>query len=132
MRYILDTNMCIYIIKKKPSQVLDRFRSFGVSDIGISTISLSELEYGVAKSARKEQNREALIEFLAPLEILPFDDKASRHYGEIRAHLEQKGVSIGAMDLLIGSHARSLMLPLVTNDTRAFKRIPGLQVENWV
>jgi tRNA(fMet)-specific endonuclease VapC len=132
MRYILDTNMCIYIIKKKPSQVLDRFRIFGVSDIGISTISLSELEYGVAKSTRKEQNREALIEFLAPLEILPFDEKASRHYGEIRAHLEGKGISIGAMDLLIASHARSLMLPLVTNDTRAFKRIPGLQIENWV
>jgi len=134
MRYILDTNMSIYIIKKKPSRVLDRFRIFGVSDIGISTstISLSELEYGVAKSTRKEQNREALIEFLAPLEILPFDEKASRHYGEIRAHLEGKGISIGAMDLLIASQARSLMLPLVTNDTRAFKRIPGLQIENWV
>ena len=132
MRYILDTNMCIYIIKKKPSQVLDRFRILGVSDIGISTISLSELEYGVAKSTRKEQNREALIEFLAPLEILPFDEKASRHYGEIRAHLERKGISIGAMDLLIASHARSLMLPLVTNDTRTLKRIPGLQIENWV
>lgn len=132
MRYILDTNMCIFIIKKKPSRVLDRFRIFGVSDIGISTISLSELEYGVAKSTRKEQNREALIEFLAPLEILPFDEKASRHYGEIRAHLEGKGISIGAMDLLIASQARSLMLPLVTNATRAFKRIPGLQIENWV
>jgi tRNA(fMet)-specific endonuclease VapC len=132
MRYILDTNMCIYIIKKKPSRVLDRFRIFGVSDIGISTISLSELEYGVAKSTRKEQNREALIEFLAPVEILPFDEIASRHYGEIRAHLEGKEISIGAMDLLIASQARSLMLPLVTNDTRAFKRIPGLQIENWV
>jgi tRNA(fMet)-specific endonuclease VapC len=131
MRYILDTNMCIYVIKKKPSRVLERFRTFGVSDIGISTITLSELEYGVAKSTRKEQNLEALIEFLAPLEILSFDEKASRHYGEIRAHLEGKGISVGAMDLLIAAHARSLLLPLVTNDTRAFKRIPGLQIENW-
>jgi tRNA(fMet)-specific endonuclease VapC len=131
MRYILDTNMCIYVIKKKPSRVLERFRTFGVSDIGISTITLSELEYGVAKSTRKEQNLEALIEFLAPLEILSFDEKASRHYGEIRAHLEAKGISVGAMDLLIAAHARSLLLPLVTNDTRAFKRIPGLQIENW-
>lgn len=132
MRYMLDTNMCIYIIKKKPSQVLERFKTFGVSDIGISTITLSELEYGVAKSSRQEQNREALIEFLGPLEILPFDERASRHYGEIRIHLERKGISIGAMDLLIASHACSLNLPLVTNDTRAFKRIPGLQIENWV
>jgi tRNA(fMet)-specific endonuclease VapC len=86
----------------------------------------------VAESSRKEQNREALIEFLAPLEILSFDEKASRHYGEIRAFLEREGIPIGSLDLLIASHARSLMLPLVTNDTRAFKRIPGLQIENWV
>ena len=132
MRYFLDTNICIYIIKKKPSQVLERFKHFGISDIGISAITLSELEYGVAKSVRKEQNREALIEFLTPLEILPFDEKASHHYGEIRTYLGRKGIPIGAFDLLIASHARSLMLPLVTNDTRAFKRIPGLQVENWV
>jgi tRNA(fMet)-specific endonuclease VapC len=132
MRYILDTNMCIYVIKKKTPRVLERFKAFQISDIGISTITLSELEYGVAKSTRKEQNRGALIEFLAPLEILPFDEKASHHYGEIRAFLEREGISIGSMDLLIASHARSLMLPLVTNDTRAFKRIPGLQTENWV
>ena len=132
MRYLLDTNMCIYVIKKKPLRVLERFKTFQIADIGISTITLSELEYGVAKSSRKEQNRDALIEFLAPLEILSFDEKASRHYGEIRAFLEREGIPIGSLDLLIASHARSLMLPLVTNDTRAFKRIPGLKIENWV
>jgi tRNA(fMet)-specific endonuclease VapC len=132
MRYLLDTNMCIYIIRKKPSQVLERFKTFRITEIGISTITLSELEYGVAKSSQPDQNREALIEFLTPLEILPFDEGAARFYGEIRAHLEKKGKPIGAMDLLIASHAISLSVPLVTNDIRGFKGIPGLQLENWV
>jgi tRNA(fMet)-specific endonuclease VapC len=132
MRYMLDTNMCIYIIKKKPSQVLARFKTFSVSEIGISAITLSELEYGISKSSKPNQNREALIEFLTPLEILPFGEIAARYYGEIRAHLEKKGNPIGAMDLLIASHALSLSVPLVTNDSRGFKGIPGLQIENWV
>ena len=132
MHYLLDTNMCIYIIKKKPSQVLERLKTFQLSEIGISAITLSELEYGVAKSSRPDQNREALIEFLTPLEILAFDEGASRYYGEIRAHLEKKGKPIGVMDLLIASHAISLSVPLVTNDIPGFKGIPGLQIENWV
>jgi tRNA(fMet)-specific endonuclease VapC len=132
MHYLLDTNMCIYIIKKKPSQVLERFKTFRISEIGISTITLSELEYGVAKSSRPDQNREALIEFLTPLEILSFDERAARFYGEFRALLEKRGRSIGAMDLLIASHAISLSVPLVTNDIRGFKGIPELQLENWV
>jgi tRNA(fMet)-specific endonuclease VapC len=131
MRYLLDTNMCIYIIRKRPSQVLERFKTFRISEIGISAITLSELEYGVTKSGRPDQNREALIEFLTPLEILPFDEGSARFYGEIRAHLEKKGNPIGAMDLLIASHALSLSVPLVTNDIRGFKGIPGLQIENW-
>jgi tRNA(fMet)-specific endonuclease VapC len=106
--------------------------SFSQSEIGISAITLSELEYGIAKSSRPDQNREALIEFLTPLEIVSFDEGAARYYGEIRAHLEKKGKPIGAMDLLIASHAISLSVPLVTNDTRGFKGIPGLQLENWV
>ena len=132
MHYLLDTNICIYLIKKKPPQVLERFKTFKVSDIGISTITLSELEYGVAKSSRPEQNREALMGFLTPLEIVPFDELASVHYGEIRTYLERKGISIGAMDLLIASHARSLAIPLVTNNIQEFKRIPELQLENWL
>jgi tRNA(fMet)-specific endonuclease VapC len=132
MRYLLDTNICIYIIKKKPLPALERFKTLKVSDVGISAITLAELEYGVAKSSRPEQNREALTGFLTPLEILPFDEQASNHYGDIRTYLERKGITIGSMDLLIASHARSLSIPLVTNNIQEFKRIPGLQLENWL
>lgn len=129
---MFDTNICIYIIKRKPPRVLDRFRTLTVSDIGLSAITLSELIYGVEKSANRQQNREALMAFLGPLEIAPYDDLASDHYGEIRAYLERAGRSIGAMDLLIAAHARSLSVPLVTNNVREFKRVPGLTVETWV
>lgn len=132
MRYMLDTNICIYIIKKKPPQILERFKTFHVSDIGISSITFAELEYGVTKSSRPQQNREALSEFLAPLEIVPFDDQAAIHYGEIRTYLEKQGKSIGAMDMLIASHARSLALTLITNNLREFKRVPELNLENWL
>jgi tRNA(fMet)-specific endonuclease VapC len=132
MRFMLDTNMCIYIIRKKPSQVLERFKNFQISEIGVSAITLSELEFGIAKSSQPEKNREALIEFLTPLEIVSFDERAARYYGELRALMEKKGKPIGAMDLLIACHAISLSVPLVTNDTRGFKGIPELQLENWV
>jgi tRNA(fMet)-specific endonuclease VapC len=131
MRFMLDTNICIYIIKKKPVDVLERFKTYSISDIAISSVTLAELEYGVAKSSTPQQNRTALAGFLAPLVIAPFDDRAAIHYGEIRSFLERKGKPIGAMDLLIASHARSLSTTLVTNNLREFKRIPGLRVENW-
>jgi tRNA(fMet)-specific endonuclease VapC len=131
MRYMLDTNICIYIIREKPIKVLKKLRVFDLSDIVISAITHSELEYGVAKSTRRKENHEALIKFLAPLEILPYDDKAAADYGQIRTHLEKKGTVIGAMDMLIGAHARSITVTLVTNNPREFKRIPGLRVENW-
>jgi tRNA(fMet)-specific endonuclease VapC len=132
MRFMLDTNICIYIIKRKPLQVLNKLRKCTIADVGISSITLSELEYGVAKSTKPTQNREALSNFLAPLEIIPFDDRAAFHYGEIRAYLERKGQPIGAMDMLIASQARSLSVTLVTNNTREFERIPKLSLENWV
>ncbi|MBN1625678.1 MAG: type II toxin-antitoxin system VapC family toxin [Deltaproteobacteria bacterium] len=132
MHYMLDTDICIYIIKKKPAQVLQRLKKSAISDIAISSITLSELEYGIAKSSQPEQNRAALIGFLAPLEIVHFDEKAAFHYGKIRSLLESEGKMIGAMDLLIASHARSLSLTLVTNNVKEFKRIPKLQLENWV
>ena len=132
MRFMLDTNICIYIIKKKPVQVLNRFRTFQVSDIGISSITLSELKYGVEKSSKREQNREALMAFVGPLEIAPYDDLAAHHYGEIRAQLEKTGLLVGAMDLLIAAHARSLSIPLVTNNTSEFRRVSGLLLENWL
>jgi tRNA(fMet)-specific endonuclease VapC len=132
MRVILDTNICIYVIKKKPRQVLRHFTDFAVGDVGISSITLSELEYGVEKSARPDANREALLGFLSPLEIAPYDDLAANHYGSIRAELERLGQPIGAMDLLIAAHARSLAVPLVTNNLREFSRIDGLTLENWL
>ena len=131
MRYMLDTNICIYIIKEKPIKVLKKLRTFDLSDLVISAITHSELEYGVVKSSHRKENREALIKFLAPLEIVPYDDKAAVDYGQIRTHLEKKGTVIGAMDMLIGAHARSIPVTLVTNNLREFKRIPGLRVENW-
>jgi tRNA(fMet)-specific endonuclease VapC len=132
IRYLLDTNICIYIIKQHPKQVIEHLRTLTVGGVAISTITLAELEYGAAKSSRPEQNREALIAFTAPLEVLPFDDNASLHYGEIRADLERSGMVIGAMDMLIAAHARSRSLKLVTNNSREFQRIHGLDIENWV
>jgi len=132
MQVMLDTDMCIYIIKKRPAQVEKRFRRFNPFDIGISAVTLAELEFGIAKSGKPEQNRSALIGFLAPLEIAVFDDQAAFHYGEIRAVLEKEGNPIGSMDLMIASHARSLSVPLITNNVREFKKVPGLKVENWI
>jgi tRNA(fMet)-specific endonuclease VapC len=132
IRYLLDTNICIYLIKQHPKQVIEHLRTLLVGDVAISAITFAELEYGAAKSSRPEQNREALIAFTAPLEVLPFDDDASLHYGEIRADLERAGMIIGAMDMLIAAHARSRSLKLVTNNSREFQRIHGLDIENWV
>lgn len=132
MKVMLDTNICIYLIKRRPEAALRRFRFFPVGDIGISAITLAELEYGAAKSARTKNNREALEAFISPLEVAPFDRHATETYGRIRAQLETRGRPIGAMDLLIAAHALSLGLRLVTNNEREFKRVPGLRVENWV
>jgi tRNA(fMet)-specific endonuclease VapC len=131
MKVLLDTNICIYIIKKQPPAVLDRFREYQVGDIAISTITLSELRYGVAKSAHKAKNAAALDEFIIPLEIVPFDEEAARVYGDIRTSLEKAGSPIGAMDMLIAAHALSLGIPVVTNNTREFARISGLSVIDW-
>ena len=132
MIYLLDTNICIYLIRNHPPHVIDRIKSCGVGDVAVSAITLAELEYGAAKSSRPDQNREALLVFASPLEILPFDDNAALHYGDIRTYLERSGQSIGAMDMLIAAHARSIPLTLVTNNTREFSRVPNLLVENWV
>jgi tRNA(fMet)-specific endonuclease VapC len=132
MRFLLDTNICIYIIKNKPPQVLAKFQTLDIYDIGISSITVAELEYGVYKSQRQEQNRVALSQFLIPLEILPFDEQATQIYGRIRAELERQGIVIGSMDMLIASQAISIGLTLVTNNVRELSRIPGLALENWV
>ncbi|CAH2031668.1 type II toxin-antitoxin system tRNA(fMet)-specific endonuclease VapC [Trichlorobacter ammonificans] len=129
MKLLLDTNICIYIIKQQPASVLKRFLEYQVGDIGISSITLSELRYGVAKSTQYEKNATALDEFVTPLEVVPFDEQTAYVYGNIRAALEKAGSS---MDMLIAAHALSLQLPLVTNNAREFTRIPQLTVLNWM
>ncbi|MBZ4654222.1 MAG: type toxin-antitoxin system VapC family toxin [Peptococcaceae bacterium] len=131
MRYMLDTNICIYIIKKKPVQVFQIFNALKVGDVCISSITLAELQYGVYKSRFPERNKLALVNFLAPITILPFSDRASVLYGHIRAGLEKRGQIIGAYDLLIAAHALSEDLILVTNNTKEFSRIPNLTLKNW-
>lgn len=131
MKLLLDTNICIYLIKKNPPSVLRRFDAYIAGTIGISSISVAELEFGVQKSRYPSQNQEALEQFLLPLAILDFDHEAARSYGKIRALLENRGKVIGALDMLIAGHALSLDLPLATNNIREFSRIPGLKVLNW-
>ncbi|HEY3308177.1 MAG TPA: type II toxin-antitoxin system VapC family toxin [Desulfuromonadaceae bacterium] len=132
MKLMLDTNICIYIIKQQPANVLKRFLEYQIGDIGISSITLSELRYGVAKSTHKEKNTKALDEFITPLEVVSFDEEAALVYGDIRATLEKVGTPIGAMDMLIAAHAVSLGIPLVTNNAREFKRIPALNIIDWL
>lgn len=132
MIYLLDTNICIYLIKRRPPQVLERFRRCVVGDIGLSTVTLAELQYGVAKSLFPAQNQQALDAFTLPLELVTFDAPAAAAYGPVRATLERQGTPIGALDLLIAAHALSLGVTLVTNNPREFSRVPGLRVENWV
>jgi len=131
MEYLLDTNICIYIIKKKPEIVLKRFKKFPLGSIGISTITLAELQFGIRKSSNPEKNLTALNQFIIPLEIIDFDYNSTIEYGLIRAELEKKGTPIGPLDTLIGAHAVSSGLTLVTNNEREFNRIPNLRIENW-
>jgi tRNA(fMet)-specific endonuclease VapC len=131
MKWMLDTNICIDIIKERPRSVLDRFKDHAVGDIGISVVTLAELEYGVSASSRPTKNREALDQFVSPLEITPFDRAATAAYGRVRAVLEKKGQMIGSMYLLIAAHAVSLEVRLVTHNSREFARVPGLTIEDW-
>ena len=131
MEYLLDTNICIYIIKKKPEIVLEKFKTFPLGSIGISAITLAELQYGIRKSSNPDKNMMALNQFIIPLEIIDFDYRATIEYGLIRAKLEKKGTPIGPLDTLIGAHALSLGLTVVTNNEKEFERIEGLKIENW-
>ena len=131
MRYMLDTNIIAYAINKRPETVLNRLTAHDPQDICISAITMAELEYGVCRSSRPNQNRLALMAFLARIRVLPFGVDAAREYGSIRAVLAGRGTPIGGNDLLIAAHARALGLTLVTNNTREFERVEGLQLENW-
>ena len=131
MNFLIDTNICIYIMNNRPPEVIHRVRNTEACKIGISSITVSELQYGVSKSKRKKQNQQRLDEFLTPFEIIPYDETASKYYGEIRSQIEKQGVVIGPLDLLIAAHALSRELVIVTNNEKEFKRIKSLQVENW-
>ncbi len=131
MEYLLDTNICIYIIKKKPVEVFEKFKTLTIGDVGISSITLAELQYGVEKSSNSEKNREALEQFLTPIEIIDYGYEATIEYGKIRTTLENKGIPIGPLDMLIASHAKSLNVILVTNNVKEFERIAGLKIVNW-
>ena len=122
----------LHLHHKRPQSVLRQFGSFQVEDIGISAITLAELEYGAARSAQPKKNRDALEEFISALDVAAFDRQATEAYGRIRAILDKKGRPIGAMDLLIATHALSLSVRLITNNEREFKQVPGLRVENWI
>jgi len=131
IRYLLDTNICIYLIKKHPTAVLERFRLHSPEDVAISTITFFELEYGVQKSRHIERTQDALSRFLLPLTIIDTDRHAAAEAAIIRAVLEKKGTPIGPYDLLIAGLARSQDMILVTNNTSEFARIDGLRLENW-
>lgn len=131
MTYMLDTNICIYAIKNKPEQVLEKLKQNLSNGICISAITLAELQHGVEKSMNPEKNSMALLQFLSILDILPFDDLAAVEYGKICAYLQKRGTPIGTMDMLIAAHAKTENLIIVTNNVREFERVPDLKIENW-
>lgn len=131
MKYMMDTNICIYAIKNKPESVIRKILSQNPEDLCISVVTYAELMHGVEKSQAVEKNRIAMSLFLSAITVLDFDGEAAEAYGQIRAELERKGTPIDPMDLLIAEHARSQGLILVTNNTREFARVTGLRIEDW-
>lgn len=131
LQYMLDTNICIHVVKNYPPELQGRFNQFA-EQLCISSITLGELYYGTEKSARRIENLQAVEQFAARLEVLSFSPKAAAHYGQIRAEIERQGNPVGPYDMLIGAHARSEGLIIVTNNLREFRRLPGLRVENWI
>ncbi len=131
MRYMLDTNICIYAIKHKPEQVFMRLQEHDPIDICISSVTYAELVHGVEKSKAIEKNRVALALLLANIEIMNFDSLAAESYGKIRADLEKAGTPIGPLDMMIAGHAMALGYTVVTNNIKEFERVKGLKLENW-
>lgn len=131
IKYMLDTNICIFAIKHKPESLVHRIEQCIPGELCISSITFAELLHGVEKSQAVERNRLALLLFLSKIAILDFDSEAADEYGKLRADLERKGTPIGPMDMLIAGHAKSEQLIVVTNNTREFKRISGLEIQDW-
>jgi tRNA(fMet)-specific endonuclease VapC len=132
LRYLLDTNICIYIAKNRPDEVLKRFQQLGVGEVAMSVITHGELCFGACKSRRREEAQKALREMATMIPVLPLTSKVGERYGEIRSELEKSGRPIGNNDIWIAAHALALGVVLVTNNAREFARIPDLAVENWV
>lgn len=130
-KYLLDTSLCIALIRKASENAVRRLVGHPVTDVAISALTVAELEYGVAKSRQPKLNREKLDGFLQPLQVLAFDDAAAAVYGDVRAKLEARGELIGPIDMLLAAQALSLELTLVTNNVEEFKRVEGLKVEDW-
>ena len=131
MKYMLDTNICIFTIKNKSTSLIQRLSKIDPSEICISSVTLSEMYYGVYKSQAKEKNLSALEKMLTSLEVVPFASLAAQSYGEVRASMEKTGNIIGPLDFLIAAHALSLKSILVTNNVSEFKRVKSLKVEDW-
>lgn len=131
MKYLLDTNICIYLIREKPRRVIEQFETAVVGDVAISAITVAELWCGVGKSQYRQKNQQALGKFLLPLVIVDFDEDAAVAYGKIRSELERAGRPMGPLDTLIAAQSVSLGLTLVTNNEKEFARVPGLVLENW-
>ena len=130
-RKMLDTNICIYIIKNRPPSVRERFETFEIGELCLSSITVSELIYGAYKSRNPEKNLQALEMFLMPFEIMEYGYDAAQQYGRLRASLEKRGKVIGGLDMQIAAHALSLDMAIVTNNEKEFVRVDGLRVENW-
>ena len=131
MRFLLDTIMCVSLIRRQSAAILSRLTRLPIEVVGVSSITVAELQYGVQKSGRPQENQQALDQFLIPLAILPFDYDASIVYGRIRVYLEAQGTPIGSLDTLIAAHAVSQGLTLVTSNMGEFERVPDLYVEDW-
>ncbi|MFP4373855.1 MAG: type II toxin-antitoxin system VapC family toxin [Spirochaetaceae bacterium] len=131
MTYLIDTNICTYLVREKDPELTQRFEEHRLYEIGVSAVTVAELQYGVAKSRQMERNRRALLRFLTPFDILPFDDKDAELFGILRARLEAQGSPIGPYDLEPAAQALARGLILVSNNEGEFRRVPGLRVENW-
>jgi tRNA(fMet)-specific endonuclease VapC len=131
-RYLLDTNICIYIQRQKPGEVLARFQKLKPGDVAISVITWGELQYGAEKSQQRKKALQLLEEFKTLVPVLPIPENAGKTYGAIRASLESQGKPIGNNDLWIAAHAKAATLTIVTNNEQEFQRVPGLKVQNWV
>lgn len=132
MRWMLDTNTCIAIIKRHPESALRKLRGKSIGQVGISSITLAELAFGAAKSNRRKEAASALSEFLLPLDVAAFDDSVALRYGDVRASLERRGRPIGPLDTLIAAHALASDAVLVTHNTREFASVEGLQLDDWI